>query len=68
LVWNGRPSFRDKGLQPGSIILLHFNKYLEKDLAVALRLMKRAGLEPANLDDYLRPPNRFNTNISIRDR
>ncbi len=68
LVWNGRPSFRDKGLQPGSIILLHFNKYLEKDLAVALRLMKRAGLEPANLDDYLRPPNRFNTNIPVRDR
>jgi peptidoglycan/xylan/chitin deacetylase (PgdA/CDA1 family) len=68
LVWNGRPSFRNKGLQPGSIILLHFNQYLEKDLAVALRLMKKAGLEPANLGDYLQVPTRFNTNIPSRDR
>jgi peptidoglycan/xylan/chitin deacetylase (PgdA/CDA1 family) len=68
LVWNGRPAFRDKGLKPGSIILLHFNKYLEKDLAVALRLMKKAGLKPANLDDYLRPPSRFTATIPLRDR
>jgi peptidoglycan/xylan/chitin deacetylase (PgdA/CDA1 family) len=68
LVWNGRPSFRKTGVQPGSIILLHFNKYLEKDLKVALRLMKKAGLEPANLDDYLQPPNRLNTPVPIHAR
>lgn len=68
LVWDGRPSFRNNGLKPGSIILLHFNKYLEKDLAVALRIMKRAGLKPANLDDYLEPPNRLTATIPIRDR
>lgn len=66
LVWNGRPSFRNKGLQPGSIILLHFNKYLENDLKVALRLMKKAGLQPANLDEYLPRPNRLNS--PSRDR
>lgn len=68
LVWAGKPSYRSTGLQPGSIILLHFNRYLEKDLAVALRMIKRAGLEPANLDDYLQAPNRFNTDIPPRDR
>jgi peptidoglycan/xylan/chitin deacetylase (PgdA/CDA1 family) len=53
LVWSGRISYRDRGLKPGSIILLHFNKSLEKDLRIAMRMIKRAGLTPANLDDYL---------------
>jgi peptidoglycan/xylan/chitin deacetylase (PgdA/CDA1 family) len=57
-VWFGKVAYRNKGLQPGSIILLHFNKGLEKDLRIAMRLIKRAGLRPANLADYLPPPNR----------
>jgi peptidoglycan/xylan/chitin deacetylase (PgdA/CDA1 family) len=56
LVWSGRISYRDGGLKPGSIILLHFNKGLEKDLKIAMRMIKRAGLTPANLDDYLVQP------------
>lgn len=55
-VWSGRISYRSKGLRPGSIILLHFNKDFEKDLKIAMRMIKRAGLTPANLDDYLAPP------------
>lgn len=56
LVWKGRVAYRNKGLKPGSIILLHFNKSLDQDLRIAMRMMKRAGLTPANLDDYLPRP------------
>jgi peptidoglycan/xylan/chitin deacetylase (PgdA/CDA1 family) len=56
LVWKGRVAYRDRGLKPGSIILLHFNTGLEKDLKIAMRMIKRAGLTPANLDDYLPRP------------
>ena len=52
-VGNGRISYANSKLQPGSIILMHFTKRLKKDLELAVRKIREAGLEPANLDDYL---------------
>ena len=46
------------GLQPGSVILLHYTGNLATDLAVAVRAARAAGLRPANLADYLRAPRR----------
>lgn len=60
-VWFGRPAFRDGPIGPGSIILLHFTTSLPKDLRIAMRLIKEAGLTPANLADYLPAPTRFDT-------
>ncbi len=56
LVEDGRLSQAGRGLQPGSIILLHFTPNLEKDLKAAVRAARKAGLVPANLDDYLPAP------------
>lgn len=44
------------GLQPGSVILLHFTGNLAVDLKVAVSAARAQGLKPANLDDYLRSP------------
>ena len=44
------------GLQPGSVILLHYTGNLETDLKVAVRAAKARGLRPANLADYLITP------------
>lgn len=65
-VWFGRIAYKDGKLKPGSIILLHFTKSLPEDLRIAMRLIKRAGLEPANLADYLQPPSRITTPWSDR--
>lgn len=43
-------------LLPGSIILLHFRPELKKDLEATVRAIRKAGLRPANLADYLTPP------------
>ena len=67
-VWFGRVAFKDGELKPGSIILLHFTSSLPEDLRIAMRLMKRAGLTPANLADYLQAPTRLNTNWQDRPR
>ncbi len=56
VVDKGRLTQAGKGLGPGSIILLHFTPNLEKDLKAAVRAARKAGLAPANLDDYLPAP------------
>lgn len=57
VVERGRLTTRyGDGLQPGSVILLHYSGSLETDLKVAVRAAKARGLRPANLADYLRPP------------
>ena len=56
VVDKGRLTQAGKGLRPGSIILLHFTRNLEKDLKAAVRAARKAGLTPANLDDYLPAP------------
>jgi peptidoglycan/xylan/chitin deacetylase (PgdA/CDA1 family) len=67
-VWFGRIAFKDGELKPGSIILLHFTSSLPNDLRIAMRLITRAGLTPANLADYLLPPSRLNTTWQDRPR
>lgn len=44
------------GLQPGSVILLHYTGNLAADLKVAVTAARAKGLKPANLDDYLASP------------
>ncbi len=44
------------GLQPGSVILLHYTGNLAVDLKVAVTAARAQGLKPANLDNYLRSP------------
>ena len=43
-------------LLPGSIVLLHFRPELKSDLEAAVRAIRKAGLRPANLADYLTRP------------
>jgi len=52
-VNNGKISYADQKLRPGSIVLMHFTNTLKKDLKLAVKKIREAGLEPANLDDYL---------------
>jgi peptidoglycan/xylan/chitin deacetylase (PgdA/CDA1 family) len=52
-VGNGKISYANSKLRPGSIVLMHFSKSLKKDLKLAVKKIRAAGLEPANLDDYL---------------
>lgn len=40
-------------LRPGSIILLHFRPELKSDLEATVKAIRKAGLEPADLADYL---------------
>lgn len=57
LVDGGRLQTSDGGpLKPGSIILLHYTDGLERDLRVAIKAARDRGLTPANLADYLAPP------------
>lgn len=57
VVDQGRLSSRyGDGLQPGSVILLHYTSNLETDLKVAVRAARARGLRPANLADYLTTP------------
>lgn len=43
-------------LRPGSIVLLHFRPELKSDLEAAVRAIRKAGLQPGNLADYLPRP------------
>lgn len=52
-VHDGRVRFANGRLKPGSILLLHFVPDLEQDLRAAVKAIRAAGLEPANLADYL---------------
>lgn len=65
-VGNGRISYANSKLQPGSIILMHFSKNLKKDLKLAVKKIRAAGLEPANLDDYLPRINNVPAMLSVR--
>ena len=49
-TWHGGP------LAKGSIILLHYTSNLATDLKVAVSMARAQGLRPANLADYLTPP------------
>lgn len=55
VVENGRLTGIGNGLRPGAVLLLHFTPRLEKDLRAAVKAMRKAGLTPANLADYLPP-------------
>lgn len=52
-VQDGKVRYANGKLRPGSILLLHFVPDLERDLKAAVRAIRAAGLEPANLADYL---------------
>lgn len=56
VVEDGRLTEVGNGLRPGAIVLLHFTPRLEKDLKAAVKAMRKAGLTPADLADYLPPP------------
>jgi hypothetical protein len=49
-TWHGGP------LAKGSVILLHYTSNLATDLKVAVSMARAQGLRPANLADYLTPP------------
>lgn len=55
VVEDGRLTEVGNGLRPGAIVLLHFTPNLAEDLRAAVRAMRRAGLTPADLADYLPP-------------
>ena len=57
VVEQGRISYRyGDGLNPGSVILLHYSANLAWDLKLAVSAARARGLHPANLADYLREP------------
>ena len=56
VVEDGRLTEVGGALRPGSVVLLHFTADLEKDLRVAVRAMRKAGLRPADLAAYLPAP------------
>lgn len=66
LINNGKISYANSSLQPGSIILMHFTGTLKKDLKLAVKKIRAAGLEPANLDDYLPRLNNVPAMLSSR--
>jgi peptidoglycan/xylan/chitin deacetylase (PgdA/CDA1 family) len=55
VVEDGRLTAIGDGLRPGAIVLLHFTPKLAEDLRATVRAMRRAGLTPADLADYLPP-------------
>jgi peptidoglycan/xylan/chitin deacetylase (PgdA/CDA1 family) len=65
-IGNGNISYADQKLRPGSIILMHFTTTLKKDLKLAVKKIREAGLEPANLDDYLPRKNNVPAMLSLR--
>ena len=65
-ISNGKISYADSKLRPGSIVLMHFSKNLKKDLKLAVKKIREAGLEPANLDDYLPRINNVPAMLSVR--
>lgn len=57
VVEGGQISYRfGDGLQPGSVILLHYSPSLATDLRIAVRAARARGLRPASLADYLLDP------------
>ncbi|GGQ59233.1 polysaccharide deacetylase family protein [Couchioplanes azureus] len=53
-VHEGKVRFQEgRRVQPGDIILMHFRKAFVKDYLAALRAIKKAGLTPALLEDYV---------------
>ena len=52
VVADGRLSVAGGTLRPGSVVLLHFTPDLAKDLRVAVRAIRDAGLVPADLAEY----------------
>jgi peptidoglycan/xylan/chitin deacetylase (PgdA/CDA1 family) len=56
VVEDGRLTEAGGGLRPGAVVLLHFTPDLEKDLRSAVRAIRKAGLRPADLADYLPAP------------
>lgn len=56
VVEDGRLTEVGNGLRPGAIVLLHFSPRLEDDLRAAVKAMRKAGLTPADLADYLPAP------------
>jgi peptidoglycan/xylan/chitin deacetylase (PgdA/CDA1 family) len=44
---------RPGGIQPGDMVLMHFDKYLPANLVSALQAFHRNGITPASLEDYL---------------
>jgi peptidoglycan/xylan/chitin deacetylase (PgdA/CDA1 family) len=56
VVDKGKVSLAGGKLTPGAIVLLHFTPNLEGDLKAAVRAIRKAGLTPANLADYLPAP------------
>ncbi|WP_163509805.1 polysaccharide deacetylase family protein [Fodinicola acaciae] len=49
----GYPHRRSHTLEPGDIILMHFQNDFVESYATVLKLVKEAGLTPALLEDYL---------------
>ena len=52
-VGYGKISYANSKLRPGSIVLMHFSPKLKRDLKLAVKKIRAAGLTPANLADYL---------------
>lgn len=53
-VANGRMAFAvGDRLRPGDIVLAHFRRTFAEDIAEFVRQFRRAGLEPALLEDYV---------------
>jgi len=52
-VGRGKISYANSKLRPGSIVLMHFSQQLKRDLKIAVKKIRDAGLTPANLADYL---------------
>jgi peptidoglycan/xylan/chitin deacetylase (PgdA/CDA1 family) len=53
-VDKGKVRFQEgRSVQPGDIILMHFRPAFVKDFLAALRAIKKAGLTPALLEDYI---------------
>lgn len=58
VVENGRLSHAGGALRPGAVVLLHFTPDLARDLKAAVRAIRSAGLQPADLAAYLPSPAR----------
>ncbi|MFI5493887.1 polysaccharide deacetylase family protein [Actinoplanes sp. NPDC051859] len=53
-VHEGKVRFQEgKKVQPGDILLMHFRPAFVKDYLAALKAIKKAGLTPALLEDYV---------------
>ena len=62
----GNIRYANSKLRPGSIILMHFTPTLKRDLKLAVKKIREAGLEPANLDDYLPRESNAPAMLSVR--